>query len=76
MLVHNDIIKIFSDTFNCSDIKLETSFEDIDEWDSLGHMNLIGNIEKEFGIKIEFSDIIELSSVDKIQTYLKNKDLL
>jgi len=54
------------------DITDESSMDNIDKWDSLGHLKLIMSIEKEFGVSIDATDIIELTSLKKIILYLKN----
>ena len=37
----------------------------IAEWDSIGHMSLIGELEDKFDIIMEMDDIIEMSSFEK-----------
>ena len=37
-------------------------YNEIPEWDSIGHMTLISDLEKEFKISIETDDIVNLSS--------------
>ena len=44
--------------FKTQKINLEDSIEDISEWDSLAHVQLISMIEKEFKIKIKFNDVM------------------
>lgn len=41
------------------------AYEAIPEWDSVGHMNLIGCLEEAFDIMMETDDIIELNSFEK-----------
>lgn len=41
----------------------ETTAENVEEWDSLSHMQLIMAIEKEFGIKFSLADIARLANV-------------
>ncbi|MDA8796637.1 hypothetical protein N9N06_04150 [Aquiluna sp.] len=43
--------------------KLE--YQGIPEWDSVGHMALVANIEDEFEIMLEMEDVIELNSFSK-----------
>ena len=40
--------------------KLE--YQSIPEWDSVGHMGLISQIEEAFNIQIEMDDVVELGS--------------
>lgn len=40
-------------------------FEEIAEWDSVGHMNLVACIEEAFDIMMETEDIIDFNSFDK-----------
>tara|TARA_Y100001970_G_C13516044_1_gene500704 strand:- start:169 stop:408 length:240 start_codon:yes stop_codon:yes gene_type:complete len=53
--------KIFSE-------KLE--YNEIPEWDSIGHMTLMSGLEESFGITLETDDIIDFSS------YKKGKEIL
>ena len=40
-------------------------YNEIPEWDSIGHMTLISNLEEAFGISFETDDIVEFSSYKK-----------
>ncbi len=58
--------KVFFDNFPIDKAKLNTlKYNDISEWDSIGHMTLIGDIENIFNIAIETDDIIDFSSYKK-----------
>jgi acyl carrier protein len=72
MDIDEKLLKIISQTFNVEKnlISLKTGMDDIDGWDSLGHLNLIMSIEKEFKIKFSSEQIINLDSVEKIQNAL------
>ena len=45
-------------------------YQDIAEWDSVGHMNLIAKLEEAFDIMMDTEDIIDLSSFEKGQEIL------
>ena len=64
--------KVFSKTFemkNNFDENLE--YNSIEAWDSIGHMNLISNLEEEFKISLETDDIVDFSSFNKGKEILK-----
>ena len=65
--------KIFKTALNISDDKLSENlkYNEIEEWDSIGHMTLIAALEEEFKISIETDDIIEFSSFKKGMSILK-----
>ena len=50
-------LAINSEAFN-EDIK----YNDIPEWDSIGHMTLMSGLEDAFKISLETDDVIEFSS--------------
>ena len=55
-----------------SDIKLDQlKFNEIEEWDSIGHMSLMSAIEEVFDITIETDDIVDFSSYEKGKEILK-----
>ena len=44
-------------------------------WDSLAHVLLVGAIESEFGLQIDASDSLELTSYESIASYLERQGL-
>ena len=40
-------------------------YNEIPEWDSIGHMTLISGLEEEFDISMETDDIVDFSSFKK-----------
>ena len=56
----------FIETFSIEKkILSDLEYNAITEWDSIGHMTLIGELEKKFNISIETDDIIDFSSYKK-----------
>ena len=47
-------------------------YQDIEEWDSIGHMTLISNLEEKFGITFSTDDIVDFSSYKKGMDIIKN----
>lgn len=46
---------------------------DIKEWDSMGHMLFIMELEKEFQVNFEYDDILEMDTIGKIRNILEMK---
>lgn len=65
--------KVFIDSFEIEEeILNDLKYQDIEQWDSLGHMSMIGALEEEFDIMFEMDDIIDFSSFSKgIKTIAK-----
>ena len=40
-------------------------YNEIQEWDSIGHMSLMSALEEDFGITMETDDIVDFSSYKK-----------
>tara|TARA_B100000767_G_C19708281_1_gene511572 strand:+ start:839 stop:1084 length:246 start_codon:yes stop_codon:yes gene_type:complete len=58
-------IFIKSLSMNASKFNEDIQYNEIDEWDSIGHMTLISDLEEGFGITIETDDIVDFSSFKK-----------
>lgn len=61
----NKIQEIFRDVFDEDDLVIveSTNSEDIDEWDSLNHINLVSSIEKEVGVRFSLGELEDLKDV-------------
>lgn len=74
--VYEKLTEVFIDVFDDEDIVIgdETVSTDIDGWDSLMHITLIGVIEDEFSIKFNMDDLPKMKNVgtmvDMIQELL------
>lgn len=44
----------------------DTRMEDVEEWDSLAHVTIIGELEERLGVEIPLEDAIEIESVREI----------
>ena len=56
---------IFRDIFDEDDLVIQdtTSSDDIEDWDSLNHINLVSAIEKEFKIRFALGELQTLKDV-------------
>ena len=46
-------------------------YNEVPEWDSIGHMTLMSKLEEEFDISLETDDIVDFSSFKKGKEILK-----
>tara|TARA_B100001964_G_C13967639_1_gene480474 strand:- start:512 stop:745 length:234 start_codon:yes stop_codon:yes gene_type:complete len=56
-------LAIFKETLNVKEISEDTKYNEIPEWDSIGHMTLMSALEEKFKISIDTDDIVDFSSV-------------
>ena len=54
-----------------NDFSEELKYNEIPEWDSIGHMTLMSGLEDAFKIALETDDIIDFSSYEKGKEILK-----
>jgi len=57
---------LFSDILGVEGFTPATSMEEVQEWDSLKHIQLLMAIEDAFGIEIAFEDAIQMISGEAI----------
>ena len=68
----NDIIKrlteVFRDVFDDDSIVIteETTANDIDDWDSIEHINLIGAVEDEFSMRFKMREVSGMKNVGEM----------
>lgn len=69
------ITEIFRDVFDDDSliIKDETNSEDIEDWDSLEHINLVLAMEKDFGLKFNLKEVGELANVGEMADLIERK---
>ncbi len=65
MMVKEKLQCIFREVFEDDDIILQENMtaEDIEDWDSLTHIQLIENIEVEFGITFTLQEVTKLNNI-------------
>jgi acyl carrier protein len=75
---HEDrLVRCFSSVFaDLSPDQIRTATVDsLPAWDSLASVTLVAVLEQEFGIRIDISDLPELSSFGSIQKYVGKCDI-
>ena len=69
--------EIFKTALNVGDDKVNKNlkYNEIDEWDSIGHMTLMAALEEEYKISLKTDDIVDFSSFKKGIEILKKYDI-
>lgn len=74
LLTYNSV---FIESFGINqDQLIDLKYQDISEWDSVGHMGLMGSLEEAFKIEMEIDDIIDFSSYKKGMEILSKYNIL
>ena len=63
--IFNGVQNIFRDIFDENDLIISdsTNSDEIEDWDSLNHINLVSAIEKEFKIRFALKELMTLKDV-------------
>ncbi len=66
---------IFQDLFDDDSLSLtmETTADDVEDWDSLMHINLIMTVEKEFGVKFALGEREDMKNIGEMVELIKKK---
>jgi len=68
--------KVFCDTLSVGeDVISALRYQDVENWDSIGHMQLMAGREDAFEIEMDIDDIIDFSSYEVGKTILKKYDV-
>lgn len=59
-----EVLKVPSGT-----ITMDTMIEDVEEWDSLAHVVIIGELEEKLGVLIPLEEAIEIKGVKDILVF-------
>lgn len=66
----------FTETFGIAEEQTKgLKYQDVETWDSVGHMQLVAALEDAFDIMMETDDIIDLSSFEKGKEILAKYDV-
>lgn len=73
--VFNKLNEIFREVFDDDEIEVseETTSDDIEDWDSLEHINLVAAIEQEFDIKFTMAQVVGMKNVGEMVDIILGK---
>lgn len=63
--IYEELNEVFRDVFDDNTIVVndDTTANDIEDWDSLEHINLIVAVEKKFGMKFNMGEVTTMKDV-------------
>ena len=66
--VYETLNGVFQDVFDDESIEVhdETTSDDIEDWHSLEHINLIAAVEQEFGVKFNMGQVVSMKNVGEM----------
>jgi len=66
--VYEMLDEVFQDVFDDEEIHVTdtTTADDIEDWDSLEHINLVVAVESKFGIKFNMNEVVAFKNVGEM----------
>lgn len=66
--IYERLNEVFRDVFDDDSIEVtpETTSDDIEDWDSLEHINLVNAVESEFGIRFTMAQVTGMKNVGEM----------
>ncbi len=73
--VYKQLNEIFAEVLDLDEVQLteDTTADDIEEWDSLSHIQLVVAVEKAFGIKFTALEIMRWKNVGAMVDSIMSK---
>ena len=71
----NFMRSVFKNSLNLNnyELNLDSEFESVPQWDSLGHMKIISEIESRLNLDFEIDEIVGVDTVKKLIDMANNK---
>lgn len=73
--INERLNEVFQNVFDDEDITVDrdTTADDIEDWDSLEHIRLIGAVEREFGIKFTMKEVSSMKNVGEMMDIIAER---
>ena len=73
--IFEELDEVFQDVFDDETIHVtaQTTAKDIEDWDSLEHINLVVAIENHFGIKFNMNEVTTMKNVGEMVGIIKER---
>jgi citrate synthase len=76
--MNDELRKILADTLGVPETQItaEASTDNLQEWDSVAHINVVLSLESRYGLSFTPDEILELNSMAKIHGFLGQRGVL
>lgn len=73
--IYQKLDEVFQDVFDDEEIHVtaETTANDIEDWDSLEHINLVVAVEAKFGVKFNMNEVVSFKNVGEMVDVLQQR---
>ena len=73
--INERLNEVFQNVFDDEDITVDrdTTADDIEDWDSLEHIRLIGAVEREFGVKFTMKEVSTMKNVGEMMDIIAER---
>ncbi len=73
--IYERLNNVFRDVFDDESITVNenTTSDDIEDWDSLEHINLVVAVEQEFGMKFNMNEVTTMKNVGEMVDIIKSR---
>ncbi len=73
--IYERLNKVFRDVFDDEEItvKPETVADDIEDWDSMMHITLVGAVEDEFGVRFKMGEVSTMKNVGEMAEIIASR---
>ena len=73
--INERLNEVFRNVFDDDSINVtrDTTAEDIEDWDSLEHIRLIGAVEREFGVKFTMKEVSTMKNVGEMMDIIAER---
>ena len=75
--VHSRVVEIFSEIFDmelCESIT-DLGVDDVDDWDSLGQLRLVTEIEEAFQLELSDDEVVSMISLRSVEEVLARRSI-
>lgn len=71
--MENRVLEIMRSVFQTESVDETCSQQNYEKWDSMNHLNLIVELEMEFGVSFEPEEIAQMRNFEEVMRIVKRK---